>query len=67
MSLKMKNFVLKPRSEFVNDPYPAASRLALDAYATRIASTDPKLARGIREWVTAEQAILKYVKKGEPI
>ncbi len=65
MSLKMKYFVLKPRSKFVDDPYAAASRLALEAYATRIASTDSNLADSLREWATSERANLKYAKKGE--
>ena len=50
MALKMKYFVLKPRSKGPGDPYAHASRWAMKAYADAIELHDPELARELQEW-----------------
>lgn len=48
MALEMKYFVLKPKG---TDPYAAASRDALVAYAETIKDADPELADSLWRWV----------------
>ena len=54
MALKMKYFVLKPRSKGSGDPYAHASRWAMKAYAYSIKKHDPELARELIEWCKDE-------------
>lgn len=54
MSLKMKYFVLKPRSKSAGDRYAAASRKAMRAYAYMIMNTDAELYGQLIEWANKE-------------
>jgi hypothetical protein len=54
ISLEMKYFVLKPRSKFYGDPYAAASREAMRAYATMIQYEDIELSASLKEWADME-------------
>jgi hypothetical protein len=49
--LQMKYFVLKPKG---NDPYHAASRAAMVAYAEAIRSTNLELCDDLLKWVIRE-------------
>jgi hypothetical protein len=52
--LKMKYFVLNPRSKHAHDPYATASRVAMEAYAKEIRSENPDLAYDLKNWSTEE-------------
>ena len=52
--LKIKYFVLNPKSKHSGDPYARASRSAMRCYADSIASYNPGLAHDLREWAAAE-------------
>jgi hypothetical protein len=52
--LEMKYFVLKPKGD---DPYAAASRKAMEAYADAIKRENPRLARALISWVECERQI----------
>lgn len=67
MALKMKYFVLKPRSETSDDAYATASRAAMRVYADAIQKTDPELAIELREWATREVVRTVKVYSGEEI
>ena len=54
MGLKMKYFVLKPKSKVANDPYAKASRKAMRVYANTIKSTNSVLADALRDWAKRE-------------
>lgn len=54
IGLKMKHFVLKPRSKTTSDPYAKASRIALMAYARSIRDINPKLSHALYCWVNKE-------------
>ena len=54
MPLEMKYFVLNPRSKQPYDPFALASREAMRMYAMTIESTDPELAKELREWAQEE-------------
>ena len=54
MSLKMKYFILKPKSKTPDDPYAHASRQAMKAYADAIEAENPNLAQDLRLWRFAE-------------
>jgi hypothetical protein len=54
MALEMKYFVLKPASKWADDPYAAASRAAMRAYAEAIGYEDPKLADALEDWAAQE-------------
>jgi hypothetical protein len=54
--LKMKYFVLKPKSKNSDDLYAQASRKAMRAYANHIYFKDPEFANQIRAWVDNESA-----------
>ena len=62
IGLKMKYFVLKPRSKTVNDPYAKASRMALEAYAKAISDVNPCLSLDLLNWANEE-----HFKEGEII
>lgn len=49
--LQMKYFVLKPKG---NDSYALASRKAMRAYATSIASENKELSRDLFDWARHE-------------
>jgi len=55
MPLKMKYFVLKPRSKVRYDPWAAASRAAMRTYATMIEIVDPILSKELKTWVKKEE------------
>jgi len=50
MSLKMKYFVLNPKSKCLDDKYALASRVAMRAYAEAIRGTNQKLATQLNTW-----------------
>ena len=52
--LKMKYFVLKPKSKYQGDMYAYASRCAMREYADRIYKTNPKLSDELRAWAYSE-------------
>lgn len=54
--LKLKYFVLKPKSMHKLDLYAKASRDALMAYARVIRRENPDLARDLEDWVSCEVA-----------
>ena len=56
MALEMKYFVLKPRSKRASDPWAAASRRAMRAFAASIRKTDPDLADRLNAWTDLERA-----------
>lgn len=56
MGLEMKYFVLNPRSKRWRDPFAAASRRAMRAYADLIKNTDAELADALNEWANKETA-----------
>lgn len=57
MGIKMKYFVLNPRSKDRFDPYAKASWAAMRAYANHIQYEDHKLATDLREWAERESDI----------
>ena len=63
--LKMKYFVLKPRSNYANDRYGAASRKAMRAYANHIFIEDEDLARDLLVWAAEESAWAKHLNISE--
>lgn len=62
MVLEMKYFVLKPHG---NDPYAAASRAAMGAYAKVIEPTDQALAGDLWEWARQSLAEVRFVAPPE--
>ena len=50
--LKLKYFVLKPKGR---NAYAIASRRAMLEFSRAIASEDPVLAQGLRDWVEREE------------
>ncbi len=50
--LKMKYFVLNPRSKKKNDPYAKASRAAMQKYAESICEENQQLYDDLKVWVT---------------
>ncbi len=54
VGLKMKYFVLNPKSKTIEDAYAAASRAAMVAYASTINYTNPELAKDLLAWVERE-------------
>ena len=65
--LEMKYFVLKPRSKFKGDPYAAASRKAMRAYARGIYSTDEEMSCELLSWAANEQERDFYLPEKEVI
>lgn len=63
MALKMKYFVLKPRSKSAGDPYAKASRMAMYVYSSWIQKYDPELAKELAEWSRKED--IKDMSEGE--
>ncbi len=53
-NLRMKYFVVKPRSKDPDDSYAHASREAMKAYAKAIESVHPDFAQEILNWRAAE-------------
>ena len=66
MGLKMKYFVLKPRSKYRDDPWARASRRALEAFAESIEPTDSDCAAALREWQVTE-AVRNHNLPREPL
>ena len=64
MPLKMKYFMLKPKSKSAGDPFAAASRKAMRVYATMIRQVDVELSIALQEWANreTEQDISLYGK-----
>ena len=54
--LKLKYFVLNPKSKTSDDPYAAASRAAMMAYAEAIFEVDKVLYNELCQWVNIEAA-----------
>jgi len=52
--MKLKYFILKPKSKDENDVYAEASRDALEAFAWTIRDKNPKLARELLSWAARE-------------
>ena len=52
--MKLKYFVLNPKSKEKNDICAEASRDALEAYAWAIRNADPKLSRKLLSWSNSE-------------
>jgi len=65
MSLKMKYFVLKPKSKFQGDPWAKASRDAMAAFSFSIRGTDPELAEELLQWLMAEDKRDRNLKQKE--
>lgn len=59
-SLFMKYFVLKPRSNSIDDPYAHASRMAMLAYAKYIKKINADLANELIKW--ADREVDKTIK-----
>ena len=55
MALEMKYFILKPKSKRASDPWAAASRRAMRAFAASIRKTDPDLADRLNAWTDLER------------
>lgn len=53
--LKIKYFVLKPKSKTVEDLYAEASRRAMMTYADTIEPENSRLADELRQWVVREE------------
>lgn len=54
MSLKLKYFVLNPKSKSANDPYAKASRQAMRIYADCIRDEKPVMANELVTWADTE-------------
>ena len=54
MAIELKYFVLKPKSRTRDDPYAAASRLAMWVYAQSIELVNPQLAIDLKDWCNQE-------------
>jgi len=52
--LKMKYFVLNPKSKVFGDRYAEASRKAMRAYANHIYKINEELAKDLRDWANGE-------------
>jgi len=52
--LRMKYFVLKPKSKVAGDVYAEASRRAIKTYANYIKSFNKELADDLKGWVKVE-------------
>ena len=52
--LKMKYFVLKPRSKTLEDPWARAARAAMRAFADSIERADQSCANDLRAWARHE-------------
>ena len=52
--LRIKYFVLNPKSKFFNDKYAIASRQAIIAYARSIREEDDEFARELLNWIDVE-------------
>ena len=52
--MKLKYFILEPKSKNENDIYAEASRDALEAYAWTIRDENPKLSRELLSWAARE-------------
>lgn len=63
MAIKLKYFVLKPASKFKGDPFAAASRKAMRAYANHIHKVDQGLADSLIKWASVESDIDAILKK----
>ena len=53
--LRMKYFVLKPRSKTRFDAYAIASRCAMRTYAECIENENSELAQDLRNWINDEE------------
>jgi hypothetical protein len=52
--LKLKYFILKPKSKFTGDIHAAASRKAMRVYAQMIKQAEPELYVDLTEWANKE-------------
>ena len=57
IGLKVKYFVLKPRSKVAHDPFATASCAAMLMFADRIYPHNPELAHDLRDWVAKEEQL----------